>query len=118
MTKTIVATVAAAVTLASASAVPPVAAAAEPFIGEIMFVAFTYCPRGWAKADGSELPISQNTALFALLGTRYGGDGQKTFKLPHLRKQVVAQERLENGGMSTRTLLPCIALQGIYPSRE
>lgn len=118
MTKTIAATLAAAVALAAASPVPPAAAAAEPFLGEIMFVAFKFCPRGWAKADGSELPIAQNTALFSLLGTTYGGDGQQTFKLPHLRKQVLAQERLSNGGVSTRTLMPCIALQGVFPPRD
>jgi microcystin-dependent protein len=118
MTKTIAATLLAAAALATASPVPPAAAAAEPFLGEIMFVAFKFCPRGWAKADGSVLPINQNIALFSLLGTTYGGNGQTTFKLPHLRKQVVAQERTESGGMSTRTLLPCIALQGVFPPRE
>ena len=48
----------------------------EPFIGQIMLVGFNFAPRGWAFCDGQLLPISQNTALFSLLGTIYGGDGR------------------------------------------
>ncbi len=61
---------------------------AEPFIGEIRIVGFTFPPTGWATCDGQLLPISQNTALFSLLGTTYGGDGQQTFALPDLRGRV------------------------------
>lgn len=57
----------------------------EPFIGEIKIVGFNFPPRGWATCDGQLLPISQNTALFSLLGTTYGGDGRTTFALPDLR---------------------------------
>lgn len=64
---------------------PTALAASEPFIGEIMWVGFTFCPRGWAEADGQLIPIAQNTALFSLLGTTYGGNGQTTFALPDLR---------------------------------
>ncbi|MBO6512452.1 MAG: phage tail protein [Phycisphaerales bacterium] len=60
----------------------------EPFIGEIKMVGFNYAPRGWAKCDGQLLPISQNQALFSLLGTQYGGDGETTFGLPDLRGRV------------------------------
>lgn len=60
----------------------------EPFIGEIMMVGFNFAPRGWAFCDGQLLPISQNTALFSLLGTIYGGDGRTTFALPDLRGRV------------------------------
>ncbi|MFC1685207.1 phage tail protein [Pseudomonadota bacterium] len=63
-------------------------AGAEPFIGEIMWTAASFCPRGWANADGQLLPIAQNTALFSLLGTTYGGDGRTTFGLPDLRGRV------------------------------
>ncbi len=63
-------------------------AAAEPFIGEIMMFGGTFCPRGWANVDGQLLPISQNQALFSLLGTTYGGDGRTTFALPDLRGRV------------------------------
>lgn len=63
----------------------PANAGLEPFIGEITWVAFEYCPRGWADTNGQLLPIAQNTALFALLGTQYGGNGTTTFALPDLR---------------------------------
>lgn len=58
---------------------------AEPFIGQIMLVGFNFEPRGWAFCNGQLLSISQNTALFSLLGTTYGGNGQTTFALPDLR---------------------------------
>lgn len=57
---------------------------AEPFVAEIRILAFSFAPRGWATCDGQLLPISQNTALFSLLGTTYGGDGRSTFALPNL----------------------------------
>ena len=57
----------------------------EPFIAEIMMFAGNFAPRGWAKCDGQLLPISQNDALFSLVGTTYGGDGRTTFGLPDLR---------------------------------
>ena len=61
---------------------------ASPFIGEIRLVGFNFPPRNWAFCDGQLLPISQNTALFSLLGTTYGGDGRTTFALPDLRSRV------------------------------
>ena len=71
------------------SSVPgQVFAGAEPYIGEINYVAFKYAPRKWAKCDGQLLPISQNSALFSLLGTQYGGDGRTTFGLPDMRGRV------------------------------
>lgn len=57
----------------------------DPFIGQLMCVGFNFAPRGWALCDGSLLSINQNTALFALLGTTYGGNGTTTFALPDLR---------------------------------
>jgi microcystin-dependent protein len=60
----------------------------ESFIGTIMPVAFNFAPQGWALCNGQLLSISQNSALFALLGTYYGGDGQTTFGLPDLRGRV------------------------------
>jgi microcystin-dependent protein len=60
----------------------------EPFIGQIIMVGFTFAPRGWALCDGQILSIAQNTALFSLLGTTYGGDGRVTFALPDLRGRV------------------------------
>jgi microcystin-dependent protein len=57
----------------------------EPFIGEIKPFAFDFAPRGWALCNGQLLPINQNQALFSLLGTMYGGNGQTTFALPNLQ---------------------------------
>jgi microcystin-dependent protein len=78
----------------------------DPFIGQIMLFAFNFAPRGWAPCQGQVLPINQNQALFALLGTNFGGDGRTTFALPDLRgKEPVTSTQY------------CIALQGIFPSR-
>jgi microcystin-dependent protein len=60
----------------------------DPYLGSICIVAFTFCPRGYADASGQLMSISQNTALFSLLGTTYGGNGQTTFALPDLRGRV------------------------------
>jgi len=57
----------------------------EPFIGEIKIFAGNFAPRGWTFCDGQLLPIAQNTALFSILGTTYGGDGRTTFGMPNLR---------------------------------
>ncbi|MEI2691258.1 MAG: tail fiber protein [Anaerolineae bacterium] len=57
----------------------------DPFIGEIRLFGFNFAPRGWAQCNGQLLPIAQNTALFSILGTMYGGNGQTTFGLPDLQ---------------------------------
>ncbi len=75
----------------------------DPFIGEIKMVGFNFPPRGWATCDGQLLPISQNTALFSLLGTQYGGDGQTTFALPDLRGRVATHQG-QGPGLSSRTI--------------
>ena len=64
-------------------------AGSEPFIGEIGWFAGNFAPRGWALCDGQLLPISQNTALFSILGTTYGGDGRTTFALPAVRGRTI-----------------------------
>ncbi len=61
---------------------------AQPFLGEIRPVGFNFAPRGWALCEGQLMPISQNSALFQLVGTIYGGDGQSTFGIPDLRSRV------------------------------
>jgi microcystin-dependent protein len=58
---------------------------AEPFLSEIRIISFIFAPKGWALCNGQLLPINQNQALFSLLGTTYGGNGQTTFALPDLR---------------------------------
>ena len=57
----------------------------NPFVAEIRIFGFNFAPKGWAFCDGQLLPISQNTALFSLLGTSYGGDGKSTFALPDMQ---------------------------------
>jgi microcystin-dependent protein len=72
----------------------------EPFIGEIRLVPFNFAPKGWAICAGQMLPINQNQALFALLGTTYGGDGRTTFALPDLRGRVAVGAGDLPGGSS------------------
>jgi|ERR1043166_2319911 microcystin-dependent protein len=60
----------------------------SPFVSEITIFGFNFAPTGWALCQGQLLPISQNTALFSLLGTMYGGDGKSTFALPNLQDQT------------------------------
>ena len=67
----------------------------QPFLGEIKLLPWDWAPRQWALCNGALLPISQNAALFSLLGTQYGGDGRVTFALPDLRGRVAAH--LGNG---------------------
>lgn len=75
----------------------------EPFVGEIRMFAGNFAPRGWAFCDGQLLAVSQNDALFSLLGTIYGGDGRTTFGLPDLRGRVPIHAG--NGpGLSSRAL--------------
>jgi len=61
---------------------------AEAYIGEIRMTGFNFAPRGWALCNGQTLPINQNQALFSILGTTYGGNGQTTFMLPNLQCQI------------------------------
>jgi microcystin-dependent protein len=65
---------------------------ADPFVAEIRVVGFNFPPTGWAFCDGQLMPISQNTALFSLLGTTYGGNGQTTFALPDIQGRAVSHE--------------------------
>jgi microcystin-dependent protein len=60
----------------------------EPFLAEIRIMSFNFPPKGWSTCNGQLLPINQNQALFSLLGTTYGGDGQQTFALPNLQGRV------------------------------
>ena len=87
---------------------PQKAEAQVVYLGQIVTVGFNFCPAGFATTNGQLLSIAQNTALFSLLGTLYGGDGVQTFALPNL-----PPSSLSNGS----TLLHCIATSGIFPSR-
>ncbi len=87
----------------------------EPFIAQIMMFGGNFAPRGWAFCDGQLLPIAQNTALFSLVGTIYGGDGETTFALPDLRGRVAMhpgngpgltpRSEGQKGGTETNTLI-------------
>jgi microcystin-dependent protein len=88
----------------------------DPFIAEIRIFAGNFAPRSWAFCDGQLLPISQNTALFSLIGTTYGGDGRTTTALPNLQDRIplhagrgpgLTDRRLgQLGGAATHTLTP------------
>jgi microcystin-dependent protein len=88
---------------------------ADPFVAEIRIFPFNFAPKGWAFCDGQLLPLSQNTALFSLLGTTYGGDGKSTFALPDLQGRAAMHpgqgpglslhDLGETGGSETVTLL-------------
>ncbi|MEX0781293.1 MAG: tail fiber protein [Dehalococcoidia bacterium] len=75
----------------------------DPFVAEIRMFGFNFAPTGWALCDGQILPISQNTALFSLLGTVYGGDGKSTFALPNLQGSVPLHPG-QGPGLSLRDL--------------
>ena len=89
---------------------------ADPFIAEIRMFGFNFAPTGWAACDGQILPIQQNTALFSLLGTTYGGDGKTVFALPNLMAGLPIgagqgpglspRELGQPGGQATVTLTP------------
>jgi len=76
---------------------------ADQFIGEIRVVGFNFAPNGWALCNGQILPIAQNTALFSLLGTTYGGDGKTTFALPNLQGRA-SMHQGQGPGLSGRGL--------------
>jgi microcystin-dependent protein len=79
----------------------PASAQSEPFVGQIMCAGFNFAPRGWAEMNGQLLPIAQNTALFSLLGTQYGGNGQTTFALPDMRGRTLLHAG-QGPGLSNR----------------
>jgi microcystin-dependent protein len=81
----------------------------EPFLGEIKIISWNFPPKGWAFCNGQQLPINQNQALFSILGTTYGGNGQTTFALPDLRGRIpfhVGDGMIlgEKGGETAHTL--------------
>ena len=86
--------------------------ASQPYLGEIFLMGTNFAPNGWHFCDGSLLPISSNVALFSLVGTTYGGDGQSTFALPDLRGRVAIHQGSngttnyiigQNGGLEQKT---------------
>jgi len=79
------------------------------YLGSLLLVPYNFAPQGWAFCQGQLLPIAQNTALFSLIGTTFGGDGVTNFKLPNLT---------EHKDASGAALKWIIALVGVYPSRD
>lgn len=82
----------------------------EPFIGEVKLISWNFPPKGWAFCNGQLLPINQNQALFSILGTTYGGNGQTTFALPDLRGRTGIHQGAgfnigQNGGEEFHTLI-------------
>ena len=75
----------------------------DPFVAEIRILPFNFSPKGWAFCNGQLLPISQNTALFSLLGTTYGGDGKSNFALPNMEGNAPMQQG-QGAGLSLRDL--------------
>ncbi len=72
----------------------------EAFMGTVMAVGFNFAPRGWLFCNGQTVPIAQNSAMFALLGTMYGGDGQSTFGIPDLRGRVAVGSQAVGPGLA------------------
>jgi microcystin-dependent protein len=89
---------------------------AEPFLGEIRIFAFNFAPAGWALCNGQVLPISQNTALFSLLGTFYGGDGKTNFALPNLQSRVAIHTG-QGSGLSTYSIGQAAGTETVTLSR-
>ena len=79
----------------------------QAFIGSIVLAGLNFAPTGWALCEGQIMPINQNQALFALIGTTYGGDGRTTFALPKL-----------NGSALQQGLNYIICIYGVFPSRQ
>lgn len=84
----------------------------QPFLGEIKMFGGNFAPRGFAKCDGQLLAISQNNALFALLGTTYGGDGRTTFALPDLRGRIPVDDG-SGPGLTPRTIGTKAGMQSV-----
>jgi microcystin-dependent protein len=91
---------------------PDAEAQQAAYVGEVIFVAFSPCPFGWAEANGQMLPVTSNQALFSVIGTTYGGDGTTTFALPNVQGVVSAPATLTpEPGVSEQPLQPQLIKQ-------
>ena len=104
MKKIALATTASAILLCASAA-----SAQENYLSQIMPVGGKNCPKGWLVADGALLPIKQNSLLYSLLGTTYGGDGKNTFAIPNLKGGTI--------GPAAQPITWCIATTGVFPPR-
>ncbi|WP_210492451.1 tail fiber protein [Patulibacter sp. SYSU D01012] len=94
---------------------------AEPFLSELRLMSFNFAPKGWALCNGQLLPINQNQALFALLGTTYGGNGQTNFALPDLRGRTPVSQATDfvlgqRGGEEAHTVTVAEMPQHTHPA--
>ncbi len=89
----------------------PASAGSTPFVGEVEIFAFNFCPQGWVVPNGQLISISQNTALFSLLGTTYGGDGKSNFAVPIIKPIFTISP-------GSPPLTICMATQGVFPARN
>ena len=105
-----------------AGTAPAAHAGPDEYLGEIITAGFNFCPRGTLEADGRLLPIMENTALFSLFGTLYGGDGRTTFALPDLRGRTIVgagqgpgltgRQQGQAGGSETDSAAAALAVDG------
>lgn len=93
-------------------------ARAEDFLGDIKLVATNFDQRNWVHCEGQVVPLAENTALFSLLGSTYGGDGKTSFKLPDLRKAEAALRTAAGVKEDGPYLRYVICIAGVYPSRR
>lgn len=84
----------------------------DPYIGEIRMFGGNFAPSGWALCDGQLLPISENDALFTLIGTTYGGDGQETFALPNLQSRVPIHQG-QGPGLTSRVMGEAVGVESV-----
>ncbi len=87
----------------------------DPILGQIVYVPWSWTMRGWAPCSGQQIQVQQNPALYSLLGTGFGGDGVHTFALPDLRP---VENGVKRNWHYNGELVPHIAIEGVYPSRE
>ena len=99
--------------LVSFTLTPAAHAGSEPYLGDVIRFAGNFAPRGWEFCEGQLLPITNNTALFSILGTTYGGDGRTNFALPNLKDEGIIKSN-QNGYFGQYI----IATQGIFPERS
>lgn len=103
--------------VAVAATIASGASAQENYVGQILLFGTNYCPTGTIAASGQILPINQNTELYSLFGTTYGGDGQTTFGLPDLRTKDANGQPI-GPGLPGAGMLHCVVERGYYPPRD
>ncbi len=104
--------------LLSLAATPTTASAQEAYLGDIKLTGVGFSQRGWLHCEGQTMSIAENSALFSLLGTTYGGDGRTTFKLPNLKKAEAVLRKAAGVKEDSAFLRYMICTSGVFPSRS